>query len=177
MTNNPERHLRIGLDLPKIKQLLYMDLILLQSSRQTHHLQDYLNQNDLIYEEFTLQPAAVMLATLCWWLFQCEKSVTNISNLSPTEIISNIRHQYLASYKDVDKKWMLVTLFWWLFLDFGDRMLVLMLKERGYRWPRRPKPSPTSQSCHQHVWSPTSVTNICRQHQCSLFSPTDSETF
>ena len=45
MTNNPERRLQIELDLPKIKQLLYMGLILLQSSRQTHHRQDYLNQN------------------------------------------------------------------------------------------------------------------------------------
>ena len=48
MTNNPERRLQIVLDLPKIKQLLYMDLILLQSSRQIHHRQDYLNKNDLI---------------------------------------------------------------------------------------------------------------------------------
>ena len=48
MTNNPEHRLQIVLDLPKIKQLLYMDLILLQSSRQIRHRQDYLNQNYLI---------------------------------------------------------------------------------------------------------------------------------
>ena len=88
MTNNPERHLRIGLDLPKIKQLLYMDLILLQSSRQTHHLQDYLNQNDLICEEFTIQPATVMLATLCSHL----KLVTNRNYLNyPSPIFSPLQ--------------------------------------------------------------------------------------
>lgn len=48
MTNNPEHRLQIVLGLPKIKQLLYMDLILLQSSRQIHHRQDYLNQNYLV---------------------------------------------------------------------------------------------------------------------------------
>ena len=31
---------------------------------------------------------------LCWWLFHCKKSVTNISNLSPTQTVSNIRHQW-----------------------------------------------------------------------------------
>ena len=56
----------------------------------------------------------VMLVTLWWWLiwdvgggiimleiffvmlvfFRCIKSVTNISDLSPTHLVSNIRHQY-----------------------------------------------------------------------------------
>ena len=31
---------------------------------------------------------------LCWWFSQCTKSVTNISNLSPTHLASNIRHQH-----------------------------------------------------------------------------------
>jgi len=35
----------------------------------------------------------------CWWLFQCIKSVTNISNLSPTHLISNIRHQHRCDYQ------------------------------------------------------------------------------
>ena len=37
---------------------------------------------------------------------------------------------------------------------------MLMLKDRGCWWQNRPKPSPTSQSCRQHISSPTSVTNI-----------------
>ena len=32
--------------------------------------------------------------SLCWWYSQCIKSVTNISNLSPTHLVSNIRHQH-----------------------------------------------------------------------------------
>ena len=35
-----------------------------------------------------------------------------------------------------------------------------MLRDRGCWWQNRPKPSPTSQSCRQHISSPTSVTNI-----------------
>ena len=35
----------------------------------------------------------IILATfsLCWWVFQCNKSVTIIFNLSPTHLVSNIR--------------------------------------------------------------------------------------
>ena len=56
-------------------------------------------------------------------------------------------------------------------MDVGDRISILvtsfrcwcptsMLKDRGCRWQNRPKLSPTSQSCRQHISSPTSVTNI-----------------
>ena len=34
------------------------------------------------------------LFSLCWRFSQCIKSVTNISNLSPTHLVSNIRHQH-----------------------------------------------------------------------------------
>ena len=64
---------------------------------------------------------------------------------------------------------------WWQFLDVSDRISILvtsfgcrwptlMLKARGCWWQKRPKPSPTSQSCLQHISSPTSVTNIRYQH-------------
>ena len=36
----------------------------------------------------------------------------------------------------------------------------LLLKDRECWWQKRLKPSPTSQSCCQHISSPTSVTNI-----------------
>ena len=64
---------------------------------------------------------------------------------------------------------------WWLYpgdnLDVSDRISILvtsfgywcptlMLKDRVCWWQKRPKPSPTSQSCHQHISSPTSVTKI-----------------
>ena len=35
-----------------------------------------------------------------------------------------------------------------------------MLRDRGCWWAKWPKPSPTSSNCHQHISSPTSVTNI-----------------
>ena len=74
-------------------------------------------------------------------------------------------------YIDVGDKWMLVTLSWWQFLDVGDRVSILvtsfgcwcpalMMKDRGCWWQKRPKQSPTSKSCRQHISSPTSVTNI-----------------
>ena len=55
-----------------------------------------------VLESLTI-PVIVMLVTaLCWWLYdgdcwwfsQCIKSVTNISNLLPTHLVSNIRHQH-----------------------------------------------------------------------------------
>ena len=63
---------------------------------------------------------------------------------------------------------------WWLYLgdnDLSTRILILvtffgcwcptlMLKDRGYWWQKRQKPSSTSQSCRQHISSATSVTNI-----------------
>ena len=74
-------------------------------------------------------------------------------------------------YIDVDDKWVLVTLSWWQFLDDSDRISILvisfgywcpalMFKDKGCWWQKRPKPSPTSQSCHQHISSPSSVSNI-----------------
>ena len=65
---------------------------------------------------------------------------------------------------------MLVTIgWWWLYVGDGISILVTssgcwcptpMLKYRGCWWRKRPKPSPTFQSCRQHISSPTSVTNI-----------------
>ena len=65
---------------------------------------------------------------------------------------------------------MLVTSWcWWLTVNDNFRMLAtelrswyptLMLRDRGCWWPKWPKPSPTSKNCHQHISSPTSVTNI-----------------
>ena len=47
---------------------------------------------------------------------------------------------------------MLVTLWWCLTLDVGGRIIMLATKILNR--------SPTSQTCHQHIWSPISVTNI-----------------
>ena len=46
------------------------------------------------------------LFSLCWWFFPCIKSVTNISNLSPTHFVSNIRHQHRCNH------FKLTLLFW-----------------------------------------------------------------
>jgi len=72
---------------------------------------------------------------------------------------------------ELSPTWLLVTLSWWQFLDVGDRISILvasfgdgcpslMLKDWGCWWQKRSKPSPTSQNCHQHISSPTSVINI-----------------
>ena len=50
---------------------------------------------------------------------------------------------------------------WWR-LDVFNSMLVIIF---GCWWRRRSKLSPTSQSCHQLISSPTSVTNI-KHHPC-----------
>ena len=36
--------------------------------------------------------------SLCWWFSQCNKSVTNISNLSSTHLVSNIHHQHRCNH-------------------------------------------------------------------------------
>ena len=53
--------------------------------------------------------------------------------------------------------WWLFSLCWWFFQCIKSVTNML-------------NPSPTSQTCHQHIWSPTSVTNIHHQHQCHQFS-------
>ena len=66
---------------------------------------------------------------------------------------------------------MLVTKSWRKFSDVGDRISVLVTcfecwcptfiwKDSGCWWPKWPKRSSTSTSCHQHISSPTSITNI-----------------
>ena len=118
--------------------------------------------------------------------YQCDLSpawlVTNMSKLSQSLLIAKISHQHrwnsllplkLAiavedfkwktyGYIDVGDKWMLVTI-------FGCWCPTLTLKDRGCWWWNRLKPSPTSQSCRQHISSPTSVTNIdlAKTYQCT----------
>ena len=69
-------------------------------------------------------------------------------------------------YIDVGDKWMLVTLSWWQFFNVSDGISILvtsfgcwyptlMFKDRGCWWQKWPKPWPTSQSCPQHISSPT----------------------
>jgi len=57
--------------------------------------------------------------------------------------------------KDVGDIVMLVTLWWWLILDLGGRIIILATSSVTdfFRLPK-------SQTCQQHIWSPTSVTNI-----------------
>ena len=77
---------------------------------------------------------------------------------------------------------MLVTLSWWQFFDVSDIISILvtpfgcwcptlMFKDRGSWWKKRIKLSPTSQSCPQHILSPTSVTNIdvAKNNNLSIF--------
>ena len=63
-----------------------------------------------------------------------------------------------------------------LVTSFGGLCLTLVLKDRGCWWQKRVKPSPISQTCLQHISSPTSVTNIDVAF-CIQFFPTVMVTF
>ena len=62
---------------------------------------------------------------LCWWI-QCEKSVTNMSKLSSSQTVSNIRHQYwytppfrlLSGHLKFTSK-----LLWFIFFHFPAKIL------------------------------------------------------
>ena len=58
-----------------------------------------------------------------------------------------------------------------LVISFGCWCPTLMLKDRWCRWKQRPKPSPITQSCRQHISSPTSVTNIDVVTRSHTFTP------
>ena len=46
----------------------------------------------------------IIIWRLYWWFSQCIKSVTNISNLSPTHFVNNIRHQHRCNHKRLLKR-------------------------------------------------------------------------
>ena len=89
-----------------------------------------------------------------WWL----KSYGNSSSRNST------------GDSDVGDIVMLVTLWWWLIWDVGGRIIMLAtfcvmlvifsMYEIGMYETNILNRSPTSQTCHQHILSPTSVTNI-----------------
>ena len=68
--------------------------------------------------------------------------------------LENVRDTCKLSHVG-DNLWVLVTdvddIFW---------MLVPMIKDSGCWWPKCPKLSPISYSCHRHISFPTSVANI-----------------
>ena len=95
---------------------------------------------------------------LLQWCFvagsNCNQFYLNSSVLSVKAILYSLyRIYYRCWWQVVNDNWMLVTLCWWHLLDVSDR-------ERGCWWRKWPKPSPTSQSCRQHISSPTLATNI-----------------
>ena len=65
------------------------------------------------------------LFSLCWGFSQCIKSVINISNLSPTHLVSNIRHQHRGNPKSsYDPPFVRKT-------DLGELRQWLRLKKRS----------------------------------------------
>ena len=46
------------------------------------------------FENLMTKSFCWQLCSLCWWFPQWMKSITNISNLSPTHLVSNIRQQH-----------------------------------------------------------------------------------
>ena len=65
-------------------------------------------------------------------------------------------------WRQVDAvEFMLVTFFWCWWQNFVNGDIFGMLEpDANVRRRKRRKPSPTSQSCRQHISSPSSVTNI-----------------
>ena len=53
---------------------------------------------DDLYQMLVAESLCWQLFSLCWWFSQCIKLVTNISNLSPTHLVSNIRHQHWCNH-------------------------------------------------------------------------------
>ena len=53
------------------------------------------------------------LFLLCWWFSQCIKSATNISNLSPIHLVSNIRHQHRCNLAILVTEFGCRWHFWW----------------------------------------------------------------
>ena len=85
-----------------------------------------------------------------------------LSQPSKMKLVQTVTVSRKNGYIDVGDKSMLVTLSWWQFLNVSDRISILvtifgnwcptlLLKNRGCWWQKRSKPSPTSQSCHQHT--------------------------
>ena len=65
---------------------------------------------------------------------------------------------------DVGDIVILVTLWWWLISDVGGRIIMLATFPLCWWFSRSITSilnrSPNSQTCHQHIWSPTYLTNI-----------------
>ena len=61
---------------------------------------------------------------------------------------------------DIGDKWMLPTKFGRQNFDIVCWFPTLRFKDKECWWQKLPKSSSTSQSCHYHITSPTSVTNV-----------------
>jgi len=83
----------------------------------------------------------------------------NISSASRTCLSQYYIHFHfkLIRWFQEDFKHLLWWRWCWWHRYVGDLKKVTIC---GCWWPKRPKPSPTSKSCHQHISSPTSVTNV-----------------
>ena len=75
------------------------------------------------------------------------------------QLFTTIYFNQLNGDSDVGDIVILVTQCWWRFWDVGGRILMLMTSLGCWR-PKWPTSSPTFYCCHQHISSPTSVTNI-----------------
>ena len=82
------------------------------------------------------------------------------------EFLSSLFTSYMGD-SDVGDNVMLVILRWWLIWDVGGRIIMLATFSLCWWFSQCIKSvtnilnrSPTSQTCHQHIWSSTSVTNI-----------------
>ena len=75
-----------------------------------------------------------------------------------TVVIASIGNDYKVLYFWKATKMLVTSECWWQFSDVGDRILILVAYFECW-YPTLPT-SPPSQSCRQHITSPTSVTKI-----------------
>ena len=88
-----------------------------------------------------------------------------ISDIDPNGIFQPQKYQatnwrFQKGDSDVGDIDMLLTLWWWLIWDVGGSIIMLATFIVMVIFSNVLNRSPTSQTCHQHIWSSTSVTNI-----------------
>ena len=100
-----------------------------------------------------------------WWqppISQCHQK--HFGRTEVSDFNSTIWYGGDSDVVDIVK---LVTLWWWLISDVGARIIKLATCSLCWWFSQCTKSvtniltrSPTSETCHQNIWSPTSVTNI-----------------
>ena len=91
----------------------------------------WLNDGDR-FEMLVVESLCWRLFSLCWWFSQCIKSVINISNLSQTHLVINIRQQHRCNLCEISLSLSLQ----WLIFTFCEGWSALFLHLSKWWWMR-----------------------------------------